>query len=267
MELIDLSRTLEVVDREKFPPLLMPLYRIISPEVEYIDHAGGARIMGEFFGVSANDLPDGEGWAEENISMSTHLGTHVDAPWHYGSTCAGRKARTVDEIPLSDLFLDGIVLDMTHKKGTAEAITVSDLESALAGCGCAIKPGDAVLVRTDHDKFAHTDPAKYMYPGMVRESALWLAESGARVVGTDALGFDRPFPVMLQDFKRTGDRRFIWDAHYAYREAEVFVVQQLANLEKLPRSGFKVAFFPLKIARASAAPARVVAFVGGHFDK
>jgi kynurenine formamidase len=41
----------------------------------------------------------------------------------------------------------------------------------------------------------------------------------------------------------------------------VFIVQQLINLEALPATGFKVGFFPIKIARASAAPARVVAFV------
>jgi hypothetical protein len=45
------------------------------------------------------------------------------------------------------------------------------------------------------------------------------------------------------------------------RDREVFIVQQLTNLNALPATGFKVGFFPIKIARASAAPARVVAFV------
>ncbi|MFI6582831.1 hypothetical protein [Embleya sp. NPDC050493] len=44
-------------------------------------------------------------------------------------------------------------------------------------------------------------------------------------------------------------------------ERDAVIVQQLANLATLPPAGFKVAFFPLKLARASAAPARVVAFV------
>jgi kynurenine formamidase len=41
----------------------------------------------------------------------------------------------------------------------------------------------------------------------------------------------------------------------------VFIVQQIANLAALPASGFKVGFFPLPLARCSASPARVVAFL------
>jgi kynurenine formamidase len=105
------------------------------------------------------------------------------------------------------------------------------------------------------------DPVRYLYPGLTRESALWLAEQGAKVGGTDATGWDRPFPMMIRDYQTTRDKRYIWDAHYALREVEFYVVQQLANLDKLPPHGFKVSFFPLKLVGASAAPARVVAFV------
>jgi len=259
--LIDLTRPLETLDKKDFPAILMPLYRIIAPEVDFVDHARGAKIMQEIFGCSVSDLPDKEGWAEENLSISSHLGTHVDAPWHYGSTSNGVKAKTVDEIPLSDLYLDGVVLDLSHLKGTGKGITVEDLEKALAQISYQIKPADAVLIRTDHDKFALTDPMRYFYPGLTRDSALWLAEKGIKVGGTDATGWDRPFPVMVNDFKLSGDKRHIWDAHFAYREAEVYVVQQLVNLDKLPPSGFKVAFFPLKLVGASAAPCRAVAFL------
>lgn len=259
--LIDLTRPLETLEKKDFPPILMPLYRIIAPEVDFVDHQRGAKIMQEIFGCSASDLPDEEGWAEENLSISSHLGTHVDAPWHYGSTCNGARAKTVDEIPLSDLYLDGVVIDLSHLRGTGEGITVDDLENALAKIPYQIKPSDAVLIRTDHDKFALTDPMRYFYPGLTRESALWLAEKGIKVGGTDATGWDRPFPVMVNDFKLTGDKKHIWDAHYAYREAEVYVVQQLTNLDRLPPCGFKVAFFPLKLVGASAAPCRAVAFL------
>jgi len=261
-KLIDLTRPLVALEKKSFPPALMELYRIIAPEVEFIDHKGGAEIMCRLFGCTAMELPEGEGWAEENVSLSSHLGTHVDAPWHYGSICAGARARTVDEIPLEQLFCDSVVLDLTEKRGTGQPITVEDLIGALDRISYRIKPGDAVLIRTDHDKYDLQDPMRYNYPGLVRESSLWLAEQGARVGGTDALGWDRPFPVMIANYRRTGDRRFIWDAHFALREVEFYVVQQLANLESLPPQGFKVAFFPLKLVGASAAPARVVAFVG-----
>jgi kynurenine formamidase len=96
---------------------------------------------------------------------------------------------------------------------------------------------------------------------MTREGTLHLAQLGAKVLGTDALGWDRPFGVMRKAFRETGDRSEIWDGHFAGRDREVFVVQQLTNLAALPPHGFKVGFFPMKLAHCSAAPARVVAFV------
>lgn len=260
-KLIDLTRTLSPVDKSTFPAKLLPLLRIIAPDIEYVDHSMGAKIMQFLFKCPAEHLPDGEGWAEENLSISSHLGTHVDAPWHYGSTCAGKPAKTVDEIPLEELYCDGVVLDLTHKRTSGDAITIDDLKEALAKTGYIIKEGDAVLIRTDHDKFDLTDEVRYSYPGMTRESTLWLAEQGAKIGGTDALGWDRPFHVMIEDYQRSGDKSKIWDAHFACRDVELYVVQQLANLEQLPSHGFKVSFFPIKLERASAAPARVVAFV------
>lgn len=259
--LVDLTRPLVSVDKSAFPAAIKPLLRIITPEIDFVDHKRGAEIMRAIFSCSDADLPNGEGWAEEDISISSHIGTHVDAPWHYGSTCEGKKARTIEQIDLQELYCEGIVLDLSHKRGSSSAITVADLEAAQEKCGRVIQPGDAVLLRTDHDKYELTDPARYQYPGLVRESALWLADKGAKVGGTDALGWDRPFLAMIQDFLRTRDKAFIWDAHFALRDIEMFVVQQLINLDKLPPHGFKVGFFPLPLVGCSAAPARAVAFI------
>lgn len=259
--LVDLTRPLEPLDENSFPDVIKPLFRIISPEIDYIDNQRGAEIMMQLFGCPKEHLPEGEGWGEDNLKMSSHMGTHVDAPLHYGSTCGGKRAKSVDEIDLHDLYLPAVVLDLTAKKASGAAITVDDLKAALDTIGCDITGGEAVLIRTDHDKFAINDPMRYNYPGMTRESALWLADKGARVGGTDALGWDRPFHVMIADYKSTGDKSKIWDAHFAHRDKEFYVVQQLVNLDALPSSGFKVAFFPLKIVGASAAPARVVAFL------
>ena len=84
-----------------------------------------------------------------------------------------------------------------------------------------------------------------------------LSGLGAKVLGTDAVGWDRPFGVMRRVFRETGDASQIWDGHFAGREREVFIVQQLDNLKALPSHGFKVGFFPMRLNRCSAAPARV----------
>ena len=101
----------------------------------------------------------------------------------------------------------------------------------------------------------------YAYPGMSRAGTLFLSGLGAKVLGTDAVGWDRPFAVMRRAFRETGNPAEIWDGHFAGRDREVFIVQQLDNLKALPAHGFKVGFFPMKLNRCSAAPARVVAFV------
>jgi kynurenine formamidase len=153
------------------------------------------------------------------------------------------------------------VLDLRERCVPGEGISVDALRDAIASNGAPVAPRTAVLLRTGQERYGLADPEFYDYPGMTREGTLFLAEQGAKVLGTDAVGWDRPFPVMRDAFAETGDRREIWDGHFAGREREIFIVQQLDNLAALPPSGFKVGFFPMKLAGCSAAPARVVAFV------
>jgi kynurenine formamidase len=57
------------------------------PEIDYYDHRQTAAEVVSFFpGATIDDLPDGEGWAIERVRITTHNGTHVDAPYHYSST-------------------------------------------------------------------------------------------------------------------------------------------------------------------------------------
>ncbi len=261
MRLVDLTRVLSAADLERMPERLRGWSTNLVPKVEPITPAGeGADVMCSIFGCERQHLPDGEGWGDERLKISTHLGTHVDAPLHYGTRCEGRPARTIGDIALDELFVPAIVLDL---RGSAPGagIPVDALRAALAKTGAAVPQGGAVLIRTGQEAFSLDDLRFYDYPGMTREGTLFLAGLGAKVLGTDALGWDRPFPVMRRAFRETRDPSQIWDGHFAGREREVFIVQQLANLAALPPSGFRVGFFPLRLAGCSAAPARVVAFL------
>jgi kynurenine formamidase len=260
--LVDLTRLLDPRDIERMPERLRAWSTNLVPNIEPIRPAHeGAAVMAAIFGCEKHDLPDGEGWGDEKMSVTTHLGTHVDAPLHYGSTCEGKPARTIGDIGLEELFVDAVVLDLRDLCEPGEGISVGALEEALRRNGAAVPTGGAVLLRTGQEAFGLEDPRFYNYPGMTREGTLLLAGWGAKVLGTDALGWDRPFGVMAKAFRETGDASQIWDGHFAGRDSEVFIVQQLANLAALPPSGFKVGFFPLRLAGCSAAPARVVAFV------
>jgi kynurenine formamidase len=109
--------------------------------------------------------------------------------------------------------------------------------------------------------FSYSHSQYFNQPGMSRASTLHLTRQGATILGTDALGWDRPFGKMTEQFRATGDKSSLWDGHKAIVDKGAFIVQQMANLGALPLSGFMVGFFPIKLAECSAAPARVVAFL------
>ena len=108
MQLIDLARPLENTEFADPPGL--------GPKVQYMAHNETAQqILGFFPGVGEEDLPGGEGWAVEAVSLSTHNGTHLDAPYHYHSTMdGGQRAITIDEVPLEWCMGQGVKLDFRH---------------------------------------------------------------------------------------------------------------------------------------------------------
>ncbi len=251
--LIDLSVPLE--DQSVSEPL--------PGKIRYIDHANeGLQQMQQFFGVSPDDLvySNGEGWAIEEIHAITHTGTHVDAPYHYAKTAAGEPAKRIDEVPLDWCFAPGVRLDVRQIENGTE-ITVDDLKAALSAIDYELKPRDIVLLQTGAD--ARIDSPEYFnQPGLGRDGTLWLVEQGVKVIGIDAYTLDRPFKDMVADYKKTGDGRFIWPAHFAGVTAEYCQIEKLANLDEIPRPhGFLVSCLPVKIKAASAGWCRAVAIV------
>ena len=72
------------------------------------------------------------------------------------------------------------------------------------------------------------------------------------MIGVDMYGFHREFEDMAREFRETGDRRVIWEAHSAGIERKYCQVEKLVNLGKTPRpTGFKIACFPIKVQGAS----------------
>lgn len=234
----------------------------LPAEIRYITHAAeGLAQMKMFFGVSEADLvwSGGQGWAIEEIHAITHTGTHVDAPYHYGATSGGQPAKRIDEVPLEWCYAPGVVLDVRHVPA-GEFITVEHLQQALDAIGHRLQPLDIVLLRTDCDKRLDS-PEYFRQPGLGREGTLWLVEQGVKVIGIDAYTLDRPFADMVADFRRSGDGRYIWPAHFAGIEREYCQIEKLANLDQLPPTGFTLSCLPVKIAGASAGWCRAVAIV------
>ena len=248
MPLVDLSLPIRSDPAEMPEPL--------RTEIEYVDHAGGAAQIQALFGVGPEQLRDGEGWTTETfLRFGTHNSTHVDAPWHYNSTIGGERAQAIDELPLDWFFAPGVVIDATDR-ADGESLSAADVEERVPR---PLASKDIVLVHTGRDAYA--DDLDYIArgPGVSAEATRWLFEQGVRVMGIDAWGWDAPLHLQAEEAKRTGEAGVFWAAHQvdlAYAQ-----IERLCNLAELPLQGFQVACFPLRIERASAAPARVVAIL------
>jgi len=109
MRIVDLSVALKAGIASD-PPYMLP-------SIEYVDHREGAKQFTQVFpGLKVEQLPDGEGPAVERVTISTHNGTHLDAPWHFASTMDGGKPSwKIDQVPLEWFFSAGVKLDFRTK--------------------------------------------------------------------------------------------------------------------------------------------------------
>lgn len=193
--------------------------------------------------LKPTDFPDAAFLSLDVVTLPTHMGTHIDAPFHYGPRQDGAPAKTVDELPLEWFYRPAIKLDMQHKL-VNEYITVEDVKLALKKINYQLREFDIVLIHTGVDKLWGRPQYFTNAPGMSREATEWLVHEGVKVIGTDTYGFDRPFSAMLGDFWETGDKQHLWPAHFYGRENEYIQIERLANLHLLPEKNFILSCFP-----------------------
>jgi len=249
---VDLSVPLEMGIASD-PPIMLP-------EITYMRHADTAeQVMSFFPGLKKQDLPGGEGWAIETMKISTHNGTHLDAPYHHHSTMnKGERSITIDEVPLEWCLNPGVKLDFRHF-ADGYIVTPDDVEAELARIGHTIKPLDIVVVNTSAG--AHYGQPDYLVKGCGIGGAAtrYLTGRGVRVTGTDAWSWDAPFALTAQEYAKTHDASIIWEGHRASMDIGYCHMEKLANLDRLPATGFEISCFPYKIKDASAGFIRAVA--------
>ncbi|GLK72815.1 cyclase family protein [Ancylobacter dichloromethanicus] len=224
---------------------------------------GRARWLVRLLGLPFRLFPlDFDGWADDTITrMGVHATTHIDAPWHYGPTDAeGGRLPTIEQMPLELGFGPGVVFDMSHK-GDGEEIAIADLEASLAASGASIGPGTIALIRTGRDRFQGQRDYWKLGTGMSVAATEWLIDHGVKVMGIDQWGWDVPFHHQIRRSREQGNSRLFWAGHLVGRRKPFWHMEQLRGLDLLPTHGFDLAVFPLRLKGASAAPARVVAFL------
>ena len=256
-KLVDLSVPIHMPDAGEMEPRLAAG---MAAEITYLDHKDTIPLVSGHFGCRPEDLHNGIGWATERMKTSTHAGTHVDAPWHYSPICAGKPSRTIDECPLEWYFGHGVVLDMSHKKA-GHTVSAEDVHDGLKKLGHTLRYGDIVCIRFGTDKFFGTPEYWNEHPGLSAEATRYILDQGVKVIGVDSPGFDIPFVQTKGKFAQSHDTSILWEAHCAGIDYDYSHIEKLANLDKVPSIGFYICCFPVKIRRASAGWARVVAFV------
>ncbi|KAK8729875.1 hypothetical protein OTU49_008359 [Cherax quadricarinatus] len=206
----------------------------------------------------------GEYWYESyRFCMAEHTGTHLDAPSHFAE---GKWS--VDQIPITHLMGPGVVVDIQSKveNNPIAELTSDDLMAWMDEHG-PLPDGVILFVRTGWgnrygNKTAYfgtdtNDTSKLIFPGINPGAAQLLigyeAATGRRVFG---VGVDTP----SLDYGPST----LFTSHVELFTANIYGLENVANLEKLPITGFHVTVMPMKIRGGSGAPVRILATLPDH---
>ena len=224
--------------------LSIPLYNDVpadppymKPAIEYVAHDEGAeQIAAAFPGLEPEQLPDGKGWAVERVQISTHNGTHLDAPWHYHPTMdGGERAITIDEVPLDWCMRPGreARLPRPARRPCRDAGRRSTPSSPASATSCSRSRSSLRQHRARGRASARpTTSTAAAASGATRRCTSWRRACGSSAPTAGA--GTRRSATRPQRFAETGDASLIWEGHKAGRERGYCQLEKLHNLEALP---------------------------------
>ncbi|MBK9313759.1 MAG: cyclase family protein [Acidobacteria bacterium] len=189
-------------------------------------------------------------------SASEHGGTHLDSPVHFAE---GKMH--MDEIPVTKLVGPGVVIDISVScdKTPDYLLSVEDITAWENEHG-RIPEQSIVIIRTGWGRFwpdrkrylgsdVAGDVANLHFPGISRQAAEFLAKD--RTI--DGIGID----TASLDHGQSKD--FI--AHQILNGANIYGLENVANLEKLPATGATIIAMPMKIKGGTGGPVRIIALL------
>jgi kynurenine formamidase len=182
------------------------------------------------------------GFMEKRLSLSSHVGTHVDAPAHLL-----KGGKTLDMLPLEQFFGRALNVDVS---GLGQPfLGIQDLEPYLE----AIRQAEFILLQTGWSR--HWGSSSYYagYPVLSREAAEWLSGFGLKGFGMDTMSVDS---MDSEDLP----------VHRSFLQKETILIENLTSLAAAPGSLFLFSCFPLKLEEADGSPVRAVAYAGPSRD-
>ena len=184
---------------------------------------------------------DKDGYNLELLFLSSHTGTHMDAPYHFL-----KKGQKIDQIMTKRLVTEAILIKIRKQAG--QAITKSDIEKFEKKYG-KIDDGSTVVFHTGWQKNLKKESYFLKNPGLAISAAKYLTSKKINLVGIDSpsidLGKDSKFSV-----------------HHILAKSGILIVENLTNLDKINSEKFHLIVAPLKLKGATGSPVRAIALTG-----
>jgi kynurenine formamidase len=180
---------------------------------------------------------DIQGYISEIMFLSTHTGTHMDAPFHFNP-----NGQTIDQVEVKRYICINAIL-IKIQKNANEMITSDDIAHNKK---YEIKEKDTVVFSTGWEKqIKQKDNYIRNNPGLSKDAAEYLVEKKVNAVGIDCPSIDIGVNSGLI-------------AHKTLLSNEVLVIENLRNLYEFANGKFTLLATPLKLAGASGSPIRAI---------
>lgn len=175
------------------------------------------------------------GFSQLDIHTFTHMGTHIDAPFHMVA-----EGKTLDELPIGQFIGKAVILNL--KGLEKKRMEVEDLIPHEE----KIKEVDFVILDLGWaDKWGQ--PAFFQdFPCLNPEAARWLVQFDLKGIGMDTCSVD---PIDAE----------VYQIHHTLLGKGMIIIENLTRLEEVKTEYFQFQCFPLKIKKADGCPVRAVA--------
>ena len=183
-----------------------------------------------------------DGYNLELLFLSSHTGTHLDAPYHFLE-----KGKKIHEISLKRLIINAILIKIRKRRD--QAITKTDIQKFEKKHG-KIPNESTIVFWTGWQKMIKNDSYFVNNPGLSVTAAKYLISKKTNLVGIDSPSIDLG-----------KEKRFL--AHHLFAKNDVLIVENLANLDKIKSWKFQLAVLPMKLENATGAPVRAVGIIDG----
>ena len=170
-----------------------------------------------------------------------HIGTHIDAPLHFNP-----NGKPINAAPLDIMHSTGVTLDFGHKE-PGDTIKPEEVVEKFRELNLTLKPGYVVLFYTGASQKWGTPEYLEHVVEVSPQTVRWLYKQGVMVYGVDAISVDKDL--------------INYPTHSLLLEMEHYIIENLANLDKLIGRAFEFVGYPLKLRGATAAPLRAVGII------